>query len=91
MESLQGSLADAERRVYEGELVRRKLHNIIQVRVLLAGPTAHPRTARTTTARQRPTVLVVRDSVFLASCSDSGFQLQRGLPQEAVPRGLPLQ
>ncbi|PNH09093.1 Kinesin-1 [Tetrabaena socialis] len=30
VESLQGSLADAERRVYEGELVRRKLHNIIQ-------------------------------------------------------------
>lgn len=29
--SLSESLADAERRVYEGELVRRKLHNIIQV------------------------------------------------------------
>ncbi len=43
MESLQGSLTDAERRVYKGELVRRKLHNIIQVRGLLAGPTAHLR------------------------------------------------
>jgi hypothetical protein len=30
--SLQGSLADAERRVYESELIRRKLHNTIQVR-----------------------------------------------------------
>ncbi|KAG2485809.1 hypothetical protein HYH03_015519 [Edaphochlamys debaryana] len=30
VESLQGSLGDAERRVYEGELHRRKLHNIIQ-------------------------------------------------------------
>ncbi|KXZ52544.1 hypothetical protein GPECTOR_9g588 [Gonium pectorale] len=30
VETLQGSLADAERRVYEGELIRRKLHNIIQ-------------------------------------------------------------
>ncbi|KAG2451808.1 hypothetical protein HYH02_003584 [Chlamydomonas schloesseri] len=30
VESLQGSLADAEKRVYEGELIRRKLHNIIQ-------------------------------------------------------------
>lgn len=29
--SLQGSLADAERRVYESELIRRKLHNTIQV------------------------------------------------------------
>jgi hypothetical protein len=29
--SLQSSLADAERRVYESELIRRKLHNTIQV------------------------------------------------------------
>ena len=32
LSSLQGSLADAERRVYESELIRRKLHNTIQVR-----------------------------------------------------------
>ena len=30
MATLQGSLADAERRVYESELIRRKLHNTIQ-------------------------------------------------------------
>lgn len=29
---LQGALSDAERRVLEGEMVRRKLHNVIQVR-----------------------------------------------------------
>lgn len=29
---LQNALTDAERRVLEGEMVRRKLHNIIQVR-----------------------------------------------------------
>lgn len=32
LSSLQTSLADAERRVYESELIRRKLHNTIQVR-----------------------------------------------------------
>jgi hypothetical protein len=31
---LQNALTDAERRVLEGEMVRRKLHNIIQVRFL---------------------------------------------------------
>lgn len=31
LSSLQTSLADAERRVYESELIRRKLHNTIQV------------------------------------------------------------
>lgn len=31
VECLQAGLSDAERRVYEGELLRRKLHNIIQV------------------------------------------------------------
>lgn len=30
LQQLQESLADAERRVYEGELIRRKLHNTIQ-------------------------------------------------------------
>jgi hypothetical protein len=30
--TLQASLADAERRVFESELIRRKLHNTIQVR-----------------------------------------------------------
>ncbi|GIL50219.1 hypothetical protein Vafri_6438 [Volvox africanus] len=30
IESLQAALMDSERRVYEGELIRRKLHNIIQ-------------------------------------------------------------
>ncbi|GFR50250.1 hypothetical protein Agub_g12436 [Astrephomene gubernaculifera] len=30
VENLQTALADAERRIYEGELMRRKLHNIIQ-------------------------------------------------------------
>jgi hypothetical protein len=34
LQSLQTSLADAERRVYESELIRRKLHNTIQVRHL---------------------------------------------------------
>lgn len=33
LSSLQTSLADAERRVYESELIRRKLHNTIQVRM----------------------------------------------------------
>jgi kinesin family protein C1 len=30
IEKLQASLTDAERRVYESELIRRKLHNTIQ-------------------------------------------------------------
>jgi hypothetical protein len=37
LSTLQASLADAERRVYESELIRRKLHNTIQAR-RCAGP-----------------------------------------------------
>jgi len=38
MSTLQASLADAERRVFESELIRRKLHNTIQVRARLRPP-----------------------------------------------------
>jgi hypothetical protein len=42
--TLQASLADAERRVFESELMRRKLHNTIQVRALCSpAPRARPR------------------------------------------------
>jgi hypothetical protein len=40
LQSLQASLADAERRVYESELIRRKLHNTIQVGRLAAASRA---------------------------------------------------
>ena len=38
---LHHALSDAERRVLEGEMLRRKLHNIIQVCCMLLSP-AHP-------------------------------------------------
>lgn len=38
LQSLQACLADAERRVYESELIRRRLHNTIQVSSPDSGP-----------------------------------------------------
>jgi hypothetical protein len=58
--SLQSSLADAERRVYESELIRRKLHNTIQVRnpspVLAHASCRHHTTAAAWVVALLPTI-----------------------------------